>query len=507
VFATFEASADALDRSGRQDGRDALDLLAVLCVLHLGVFPLGLLKDAWQGARLAFADVSAETDGIEEPRETDQVGPWHIAQLPRFIDTEADDWDEYRIKSASKRLVSLSLVVKHTLGDGDDDGGLSMHPLAHAWAKDRLEKEQQQQAWIMAGCVLAFSRNQTDLWQVYERELRPHVQSFLSHNVQAMLSWGPQTEVLVILLRCGWALNLMREDARLEQLLSGIYQTLRIRPSDPTTEHVAIWELAASNLGHMGHAKEAVKLLEHVVKIQRTTLDDCHPDQLISQHALAVAYRANRQTRQAVELLEHIVEIREATLGDRHPDRLASQRELAITYGHNGQIKEAVELLEHVVKIKETTLVYERHPSLLISQNALARVYRANGQIKKAVELLEHVVKIKETELIDEHHTLWLASHHELASAYRANGQVKDAVKLLEHVVKIRKTTLMDEHHPDLLASQYDLAFTYHVNKQTREAIELLEHVVKINKVTLSETDPLRLTSEEALSYFLDLLE
>jgi hypothetical protein len=222
VFATFEASADALERSGRQDGRDALDLLAVLCMLHSGVFPLGVFEDTWRGARCVLESVPAETDGTEEPHVMIVLGRWHVTQLPRIVDTEADEWDDYRLKNASKRLVSLSLVARHAPNDGGGDGGLSMHPLADVWAKDRLEKEQQQQAWIMAGCVLALSHRQTDLWRVCEKDLRPHVQSFLSPSVQTMLSWGPQMAVVAVLLMCGWTLLTMREDARLEQLLSGL---------------------------------------------------------------------------------------------------------------------------------------------------------------------------------------------------------------------------------------------------------------------------------------------
>ncbi|KAF1951354.1 hypothetical protein CC80DRAFT_210229 [Byssothecium circinans] len=327
VFATFEASADALERSGSQEGRDALDLLAVLCMLHSGALPLMVFEDAWRAARRVLRDVPAEIDGTEKLDKMGDLGRWHVAQLPKFVDTEADEWDDYCLKKASARLVSLSLVTRHALGDGG--GGLSMHPLAHAWAKDRLEKEQQRRAWATAGCVLAVSRGQTKLWQVCERELRPHVQSLLSPGVQAMLSCGPQEAVLAVLLRCGWALNTMREDARLEQLLSGIYQALDITPSDPSREHVPIWDLAASNMGYMGHAKETVELLEHVVEIRETTLDERHPDRLASQHQLASAYQANGQTTKAVELLEHVVKIKRATMTATHPSRLVSERALS----------------------------------------------------------------------------------------------------------------------------------------------------------------------------------
>ncbi|KAF2632596.1 hypothetical protein BU25DRAFT_487060 [Macroventuria anomochaeta] len=474
VYATFEASADALERSSNQEGQDALDVLSVLCMLHSSVLPLEVFEDAWRGARRVLEESSAEMDGTEKSDMTDDLGRWHVAQLPEFIDTAADERDSYRLKKASARLVSLSLVTRHALGDGI--GGLSMHPLAHAWAKDRLERERQRQAWATAGCVLALSRGQTKLWQVRERELRPHMQSFLSPNVQTMLSCRPQEAVLAVLLNCGWALNTMREDARLEQLLGGIYQALDITPSDPTTEHVPIWELAARNLGYMGHAREAVKLLEHVVEVQEATLDEHHPDRLASQHELAGAYRANGYIKDAVELLEHVVKVEETTLDEHHPDRLASQHALAGAYGDNGQTREAVELLEHVVKVRNTTLD-EHHPSRLASHHELAGAYGDNGQTREAVELLEHVVKV-----------------------------TREAVELLEHVVKVEETTL-DESHPDRLASQHALAGAYRDNGQTREAVELLEHVVEVKRATMSETHLSRLVSERALSYMQSITE
>ncbi|XP_014550454.1 hypothetical protein COCVIDRAFT_115442, partial [Bipolaris victoriae FI3] len=90
----------------------------------------------------------------------------------------------------------------------------------------------------------------------------------------------------------------MREDKKLESLLKGIFKVLEITPSDPSREHTRIWDLVARNLSYLGHAKQAVGLLEHVVKVRETTLAEAHPDRLTSQHALAGAYRANGQTKE-----------------------------------------------------------------------------------------------------------------------------------------------------------------------------------------------------------------
>jgi hypothetical protein len=390
VYATFEASVAVLNDAEDEVGTDALDLLGVISMLHSSVLPLRLFRDAWGGARHVLEAGGDEMDALRE---------WHVSQLPDFIDGQADEWDDYRLNKASALLVSLSLVTRHR---SDDLDGLSMHPLAHAWAKDRLGKEQQQTTWVRAGCILALSQSESETWQVYERQLRPHVQSFLSPSVEAMFSFGPPETMLPILLKCGWALNTMREDSRLESLLHGIYRVLQITPSDPSQEHIWIWDLVARNVGYMGHASQAVALLEHVVKVRETTLAETHPDRLASQHALASAYDANGETKEAVALLEHVVKVEETTLAETHPSRLASQHALAGAYDANGQTTEAVALLEHVVKVEETTLA-ETHPSRLASQHALALAYDASGQSEEALVLLDHVVAVKSRVLSDNH--------------------------------------------------------------------------------------------------------
>jgi hypothetical protein len=53
------------------------------------------------------------------------------------------------------------------------------------------------------------------------------------------------------------------------------------------------------------------------------------PDRLASQHELAGAYDDNGQTKEAVALLEHVDKVQETTLAATHPFRLLSERGLA----------------------------------------------------------------------------------------------------------------------------------------------------------------------------------
>jgi len=169
-----------------------------------------------------------------------------------------------------------------------------------------------------------------------------------------------------------------------------------------------------------GRIRDAVGWLEESRDL-RAGLSEDHSDRLLTQHVLAMAYRANGQVNDAVRLLEHVVAINERALAEDHPSRLASQGVLASAYQANGQVKEAVRLLEHVVAIRERVLA-EDHPDRLASQHVLARAYQANGQVKKAVRLLEQVVAIRERVLAEDHPSR-LASQHQLARAYKADKQ------------------------------------------------------------------------------------
>ncbi|KAL5324993.1 hypothetical protein ACEPPN_006115 [Leptodophora sp. 'Broadleaf-Isolate-01'] len=487
VYATFEASADVLEQSQNESASDALHLLEILSTLGSSVLPLRIFEEGWKGCK----EISQASD---EARAIDEFSRDHVSKLPGFMVPQEAEWDPFRLTEASSLLVSLSLATRLDL-----DGGvvLSMHPLTHAWAKDRLDTKGQGVAWIAAGSILGFSRSNTRLWQAEERRLLPHVLSYLDAKAKKAVEIASKAVITPILLKCGWALEDMRQDTRLSQLMEEMFLELRQSHNDPSREFLPLYDLQARNLMNLGQVKEAVEMLEQVVEIEATTLPETHPDRLSSQYSLAIAYRANGQVGEAVEILEKVITIEATALPETHPSRLASQHALAITYEANGQVKEAVEILKQVVEIEANTLP-ETHPSRLSSQYALAIAYRANGQASEGVEILEQVVEIEATAL-PETHPSRLASQHALAITYEANGQVKEAVEILEQVVEIRKTTL-PETHPSRLASQHALAIAYEANGQVKEAVEILEQAVEIKATTLPETHPDRLASQHALA-------
>jgi hypothetical protein len=84
-----------------------------------------------------------------------------------------------------------------------------------------------------------------------------------------------------------------------------------------------------------GRTKDALHWLTECFRI-RSKLAEDDPDRLAPQHALAGAYEANGQVKEAVTLLQHVVKVHRDILAEDHPSRLASQHELAGAYEADG---------------------------------------------------------------------------------------------------------------------------------------------------------------------------
>ena len=316
VYATFEASAEVLEQSQSRSAEDALHLLAILSMLDSSVLTLQVFEGAWNGCKEILQSNSLEATDIDEFSQS------HASLSPSFIVPEEDKWDPFRVTEASSLLISLSLVTRHNL---DNYLGLSMHPLTHAWAKDRQDPERQGMAWIATGCVLGFSRSNTRMWQTQQRLLLPHILSYLDIKLNKAFGLAAKSVVTPIFLQCGWALLDMRQDSRLGQLMQDTFLELGQNPKEPLKEFLPLYNLQARSLSNMGKHKKAVRLFEQVVAIRATTLAETHPSRLAAQHNLAVAHQANGQITEAVKLLEQIVEIKRLIFYKGHPSRVVSE--------------------------------------------------------------------------------------------------------------------------------------------------------------------------------------
>ncbi|RMZ80895.1 hypothetical protein DV737_g2799, partial [Chaetothyriales sp. CBS 132003] len=236
VYATFEASADILCSSSTEASKDALSLLPVLAALGSSPLPLDLFEFAWKGAQSALA---VQDNG----NEMLALQSWHALHLPSFVPVNTKAWDQFRLTEAISELRSLSLV---TMDSYEAYPSVSMHPLVHAWARDRQNEVEQRASWIEAGCSVALS-NMDDIWRQSPGRLLRHVESLVAWEMSKIFEPEPSSKISAILLRCGRMLRDMRADAALAALVRAWFGYMKWDLSVVELVWIDAYQLAAQN--------------------------------------------------------------------------------------------------------------------------------------------------------------------------------------------------------------------------------------------------------------------
>ena len=488
VYATFEVSAMAMKSGNQQHWKDALQLLKVLAFLDRQDVPKEMFDRAWEQAT-----------AVSGGQSSDRIwafSMWHVTRARKLLRQlpATGELDQLSLAKARRALQLFSLITINP-----DTDSISMHPLVHAWAKDRLEPDEQNESWTSASSILALSTTNYLSYQDFFRKVQSHVLFCVGPRPEHYFTQdrAHDFEVCRTLYCFTYLLIHMRHDATAEK--TAILLTSRLGPDIPrhTTDGRSVLYALASCQQYLQKYEESVQLLKEVISYDESsisTLDLDHSDCLDARGLLGTAYYRLNQPKEAIKLIEGVLETFRKIFAPNNESLLVSQRELAAAYILDRQPEQAIKLLEEVVKISTWP---PTHPDRLLSQHNLGRAYIENRQIQTGTDLLEEVVRIKKTVSSSTDREL-LGSQHELGRAYIANRQIQTGIDLLQEVVRIRKTVLSPTD-PELLASQGELGRAYVKNLQIQTGIDLLEEVTRIKKTVSSSTDPSLLRSQHEL--------
>ena len=338
VYATFEASADAL-RSDSELASDAQELLSFLASLRRTPLPLSWFKAAWMTAR-TICSGKGDDDRIE------YVTPWHVSKLLPMISTEKDEWDPFRLTRAVSQLKALALVSTNF----DQDLGfrsLSMHSLIHAWANERRKSKERQDAWISAASFLSIC-SQTDIaWQPHELEIYPHVQALASSEMSIIFADKPLDMIVNLYLFLGWMLYEVRDDTGLAVLLERLFIHNGWDETTLIPECEEAWYLKANSHLRLGEFDKAIVLLN-----QMSECNELHEP--ANSHAMTKlqaaqirAYLGGGQEKKAIKLMEEILNSLEGN-DELLSLRLSLKHNLATTYHRCGKAEQASSLSNQI---------------------------------------------------------------------------------------------------------------------------------------------------------------
>jgi hypothetical protein len=299
---------------------------------------------------------------------------------------KAGTWDSFLFREGLRVLMSFSLVKQDP-----SDGMYSMHPLVHAWGRDRLTLEEKQRCSLMAYAILSCSLEPDGSQpSSFRRILVTHVRA----NMQYIRREGHQTSLPYFNDAHEKFWELLREQGYASEAEILIFQVVYARNRSLGAKHpdtIRAMANLAKSYQDLRKYKEAEKLEILVLDARNSIFGAEHPDTINAMADLAETYRALNQFAKAEKLEIQVLDARNRILGSEHPDTINATAKLAETYKALNQFAEAEKLQIQVLDARSRVLG-GKHPDTIDAMENLAETYRALNQYAGAEELEIQVV-------------------------------------------------------------------------------------------------------------------
>lgn len=495
IHATWEHSINSLELRHTEASLDATQLLSTVAFFHFEHIRVDVFTRALVNRCRNIAN-------INRPPFFTKIYNGFCARiqppsiLPQFLRQDPNEPDLYRIRRALHELCSFSLVSH----DGKDDS-FSLHPVVHAWARDRLDSGQQALWSQIALNVLAESikfppSENGEIHEDYRRDLLPHMDLCLRacpiiiSDYQSLFG-GLKFPIMLILkhtwlfvfrhqvltaAKCGYVyLERGRFNEAAELFLKVKDALVQSRGYQNDVTMVAMLALAKTYWG-LGRLEEAITLQKMVVNARTCSLGPEHALTLAAMNELGSSYWLNGQYNEALQLQTVTLERTNAALGPIHVDTLSAMDSLGVTFGSWQRFEESRDLHENVVTVRKKALG-PTDVDTLHAMNNLAMALKDLGRLVESKKMMAEVYEQRKTKLGKEHPwTLWA-----LSNLAKVNTELKlydDAEDLLVGGIAAAKRSLGDDHL-GVLMGVGDLALVYARTNRFDEAEKLVHEVIR----------------------------
>lgn len=153
------------------------------------------------------------------------------------VEIGIDGWDSFRLYEALNLLIFFALVSLDEAGEKS----IFMHPLTHAWAKDRQEPMELQSAYFWALCVISVPKYPL-FWLRHRGALLPHLLAMVTINISRAFVYEPRREIVRSLLQCGRLLVTLEEYNTLANLTENLLQHLGLSKGTVDPDWLMLYE-------------------------------------------------------------------------------------------------------------------------------------------------------------------------------------------------------------------------------------------------------------------------
>lgn len=461
VYSTFDLSLSYLKARNTVESQDAVELLNIIGFCHFQHIRVDIFTRAVENRQKVHALptkrsipsrlLHALARRLQPP-----------SALPQFLRQDLEALDPYRVRLALHELHSLSLISY----DGKD-ASFSLHPLVHAWARDRLntgEKALWAQIALntLTESVLLPPNDGGESHGEFRKDLLPHLDACLAACPITLPDYS------------GWLGKLQIHSAKLFQ------QTLLLTIRDQT--------LNAGKCGYVyaerGRFKEAAVYLSMVKNMLIQIAGYENERTMVAMLGLAGTYWGLGRLEEAIDLQSRVVEARLKVFGPEHRETLLAMDQLGRSYWLHGQYHESLRLHQLTSERMKATLGPEDNDTLAALDN-LGVALGSWHRYQESMEIHQQVLSArrKKSEAID---LDTLTTMNNLAMALLDLNRLDEAEVIMRMVYEERKLKLGKEH-PWTLWALCNLAKTYCQLYRLEEAETILVGGIAAGKRSLTD--------------------
>ena len=392
-------------------------------------------------------------------------------------------WDNFIFKEGVRVLLSFGLIKLVSC-----KGIYTMHPLIHAWGRDRMSSEDRQKYCLMAYGMLACSLPEDFDEQPYQfrRILVTHLRANLQHSVMTKKEMvdkyfdDAHEKVGRLLTEQGY-------DSEAEKFQILVLDATSRTCGEEHPDTIRVMGNLASTYQNLGKYADAEKLDMKALDMSKRVLGEDHLHTIWSMANLAITYGGLGKYADAEKLNIRVLDMRNRLLGEDHLHTIWAMSNLASTYQSLGKYADAERLQIKFLDMKNR-LVGEDHPDTISAMGNLAGIYENLGKYADA-EKLEIKVLDMRNRFLGEEHPETISAMGNLACTYWSLGRYADAEKLQIKVVDMRNRHL-GEDHPDTIMAMGNLATTHMSLEKYADAEKIQIKVVDVRTTLLGEDHP-----------------
>ena len=486
VYTTWEISINKIRGMCNEAAQNALQLLEVFAFFHFD----GISEEIFKKA------------GIHYRTRSDS----ELEFQPLLLGKDENSWDSLSFRLALAMLSSFSLVDVN-----ETNRRISMHPLVHTYARDRLVETRRLVRWKTAAFTLAVSAARDLLDYKFTRLLIPH---FVSCEESSVDAWGPgMFQVVYIFVDVYMGHGLLTRAVNIchcwLERNTRILSTGSADNGIPNSESrkdgvVVIRNCLAEGYLRLGHYIKAEEVVSETLSMT-TPLEECKDEVLLeSWTIMAKIYEELGRSEEALKLYEKVLDTKGHVLGMEHEETISSLNDLGRCCSETNRMEAALKLQGQALEIRKAKLG-DAHPNTIQSMHQIVMIYLNIGEEQKALTLGKKTVQLSKINLGEEH-VITLASMQDLAYCYCKIGQSQAALTVAEHVVKVRRSVSGDEH-PNTLLSMRILSDIYSLLERPQDALELQQEVVRTSRKVLGGEAPETLSAMRTLGRYYRQLE